>query len=42
LYAIFGGKEAMIESPLLNELIAEKMQAALCPDLESFRQELGG
>ena len=25
LYAIFGGKEAMIESPLLNELIDEKV-----------------
>ena len=82
LYAIFGGKEAMIESPLLDELIAEKVaermqkvllgvlevrlgpvpvdlvhrvkevsntdrllqltkQAAICADLESFRQDLG-
>jgi hypothetical protein len=86
LYAIFGGKEAMIESPMLNELVAEQVakklaeklqkavlgllekrfgsvpldlvprikgvtnadqlsqlidRAALCPDLETFRQDLG-
>src|SRR5205809_656493 len=28
LFAIFGGKEAMIDSPVLNNLIAEKMAEA--------------
>jgi hypothetical protein len=29
LYAIFGGKEAMIESPMLNELVAEQVAKKL-------------
>src|SRR5437868_3834582 len=29
LYGIFGGKEAMIDSPLLNDLIAEKVAQGL-------------
>jgi hypothetical protein len=34
LYAILGGKEAMIESPLLNNLIAEEVQRNLLQLLE--------
>ena len=39
LYAIFGGKEAMIESPLLNQLINEKVAEKLAEGVAEGRQQ---
>jgi hypothetical protein len=38
LYAIFGGKEAMIESPFLNQLINEKVAEKLAAGVAERRQ----